>query len=148
MPPILYRTIRPFIPMERGAFTRSSADPTSRAYPRHGQVTVYIKSLCSGRLSSLSGTDTITELGLYCQHLFLSLSYLLLAALWAGCPPCLESPSLLTDTGSHNPRFLSTTFFDFLKLFSTFIVWLRERAHWVSTHYHRSQVRTAAGGHP
>lgn len=118
MPPILHWTIRHSIPMEQGAFTCSSAYPTSRAYPRHGRVTVWYKEPMQWKVFLPVCTDTIALFALYCQHLFLSFTYLL-AALWAGCPPCPESLSLSTDTDSHNLLTLQSTFSDFFSLFLT-----------------------------
>lgn len=121
MPPILYRAIRPSIPMERGAFTRNSAYRTSVPIPGTGDYRIVV-SLCTGGASPPLDTDTITECGLYCQQLFLSFFHLPFIGLAGGMPTVSRGPvpldsyrvSYLTDFVKY--------FFGFFCLFLTFSV--------------------------
>ena len=123
MPPILHWTIRPSIPMERGTFTRSSAYPTSRAYPRRGRVTVYIKSLCTGGEYPSVCTDTIALFALYCQQLFLAFFgffHLPFRDLVGGMPTLSREPVPLDRYRISQINDLVKNFFGFFYLFLTF----------------------------
>ena len=119
-------------PYDAGRFHPQLGLPDISAYPRRGGLP-YDNEPMQRREYPPVCTDIITESRLYCQQLFLSLSYLLLASSgWV--PITLSIDTRYAFSGRRSITFL--TLFDFF--------WLAaERSCWVSAHYHRSQVRTA-----
>ena len=114
-PPILYRTIRLSIPMERGTLTRSSAYRTSVPIPGTGDYRMIV-SLCTGGAYPSICTDTIALFALYCQHLFLSLFYSPFNDFVLGAYP-LSIDTLYAFPESGSTAF--SAFFYFFLLFST-----------------------------
>ena len=119
MPPILYRTIRLSIPMERGALTRNSACRTSMPILGTGNYRIYKEPMQWMEYHPVC-TGTITDFGLYCQRLFSSLFYPPFRGLAGGMPTMSRGTVPLDRYRVSHITDLVKHFFGFFLLFLTF----------------------------
>lgn len=121
MLPILYRTIRPSIPMERGTFARGSACHTTVPIPGTGDYRIYEELMhwggkpptCYGHY--IPNRDILST----AFFVFFYLSYLLFTGLAGGMPAVSRGPVPLDSYRvSHITDFVKYFFYFFLLFLS------------------------------